>query len=321
MRRSCSCVISLCTTNAVLGNLRAPTVPSDNADARDSRGRAAGPPYRPANGARIGAEVEVDATLAIAGDHRLQDEAPIRGAVDVARPEERPLEIAALVELQPKCPPRRALLSSAGWALGTIHVENDVVGRFAGVAAFAKPEIYERLEQEKEGIQYAIRLPANDVLQRRIGHLLTRPVGRSPKKPIISFASFRYQAKDWTRPRRVVARVEWHQGELYPRVGFIVTNLSRPSERVVKFYNGRGTAEQWIKEGKNALRWTRLSCRPFRRSAPPASRARLQHRELRAHAGFAQRDRTVVADDAPRKTGRDRRPDRAPRPIRGVRAG
>lgn len=65
----------------------------------------------------------------------------------------------------------------------------------------------------------------------------------------------------------MVAKVEWHQGELYPRVGFIVTNLSRPSERVVKFYNGRGTAEQWIKEGKNALRWTRLSCRTFGHNA------------------------------------------------------
>ena len=49
-------------------------------------------------------------------------------------------------------------------------------------------------------------------------------------------------------------KVEWHQGELYPRVGFIVTNLKRPAERVSKFYNGRGTAEQWIREGKYALR-------------------------------------------------------------------
>jgi hypothetical protein len=32
---------------------------------------------------------------------------------------------------------------------------------------------------------------------------------------------------------------------------------------VIKFYNGRGTAEHWIKEGKNALKWTRLSCRRF----------------------------------------------------------
>jgi Transposase DDE domain group 1 len=61
--------------------------------------------------------------------------------------------------------------------------------------------------------------------------------------------------------------VEWHQGELYPRVGFIVTNLTRPAARIVKFYNGRGTAEQWIKEGKLALRWTRLSCRAFRGNA------------------------------------------------------
>ena len=33
-----------------------------------------------------------------------------------------------------------------------------------------------------------------------------------------------------------------------------MTKLTRPSHRVVKFYNGRGTAEQWVKEGKNALR-------------------------------------------------------------------
>jgi hypothetical protein len=136
---------------------------------------------------------------------------------------------------------------------------------FRADAAFAKPEIYELLEGE--GICYAIRLPANQVLQRRIGHLLTRPVGRPSKKPVVWFTSFRYQAKGWTRARRVVAKVEWHQGELWPRVGFIVTNLSRPNRRVVKFYNGRGTAEQWIKEGKNALRWTRLSCHAFRHNA------------------------------------------------------
>ena len=80
-------------------------------------------------------------------------------------------------------------------------------------------------------------------------------------------ASFSYQAQSWTKPRRVVAKVEWHQGELYPRVGFIVTNLKRPAERVSKFYNGRGTVEQYIKEGKLALRWTRLSCHAFRHNA------------------------------------------------------
>jgi hypothetical protein len=64
-----------------------------------------------------------------------------------------------------------------------------------------------------------------------------------------------------------VAKVEWHPGELYPRVGFLVTNLRRPAKKVVAFYNGRGTAEQWIKEGKNAVKWTRLSCTTFRANA------------------------------------------------------
>ena len=68
-------------------------------------------------------------------------------------------------------------------------------------------------------------------------------------------------------PRRVVAKVEWHPGELYPRVGFLVTNMTRPAERVAAFYNQRGTAERWIKEGRNAVTWTRLSCRRFAANA------------------------------------------------------
>ena len=64
-------------------------------------------------------------------------------------------------------------------------------------------------------------------------------------------------------PALAKAGVEWHPSELYPRVGFIVTNLARPAERVVAFYNQRGTAEQWIKERKGAIKWTRLSCRTF----------------------------------------------------------
>jgi len=51
---------------------------------------------------------------------------------------------------------------------------------------------------------------------------------------------------------------------LFPRVGFIVTNLETDSWAVVRFYNKRGTAEQWIKEGKQAVKMTRLSCHRFR---------------------------------------------------------
>jgi hypothetical protein len=133
---------------------------------------------------------------------------------------------------------------------------------FRGDAAFASPEIYEYLEAE--GFLYAIRLAKNQVLQESIGHLLTRPVGRPPKHVLRFYASFSYQAGSWDRKRRVVAKVEWHPEELVPRVGFIVTNLSRSAERVTWFYNQRGKAEQYIKEGKNAIKWTRLSCRKFR---------------------------------------------------------
>ena len=136
---------------------------------------------------------------------------------------------------------------------------------FRGDAAFANPEIYVFLEAEAD--KYTIRLPTNAVLQQRIGWLLKRPVGRPPHEVRRYYASFRYQAASWTKPRRVVAKVEWHPGELYPRVGSIVTNMTRPAERVVMFYNHRGTAEQWIKEGKNAVIWTRLSCRRFAANA------------------------------------------------------
>src|SRR5207237_3043013 len=97
------------------------------------------------------------------------------------------------------------------------------------------------------------------------------PGGRPAPETTQFYASFRYRAGSWDQARRVVAKVKWHAGELFPRVGFIVTNLKWPTKRVVRFYNRRGTAEQWIKEGKNAVKWTKLSCRRFKDNA-----ARLQ---------------------------------------------
>src|SRR3954454_16292403 len=133
---------------------------------------------------------------------------------------------------------------------------------FRGDAAFASPKLFRFLEAES--YWYAIRLKANAVLERQIAHLMKRPVGRPSKKPKVIYHSFRYQARSWDRSRQVVAKVEWHASELFPRVGFVVTDLRRSPKRVIKFYNGRGTAEQWIKEGKNAIKWTRLSCRRFK---------------------------------------------------------
>jgi hypothetical protein len=133
---------------------------------------------------------------------------------------------------------------------------------FRADAAFAKPEIYEALEER--GVKYAIRIPAYDSLERDIADLLTRPVGRPGYTPVVWYKGFLYQAASWKTARRVVAKVVFHFGELFPRVGFIVTNLETDTHAVVRFYNKRGTAEQWTKEGKQAVKMTRLSCHRFR---------------------------------------------------------
>ena len=145
---------------------------------------------------------------------------------------------------------------------------------FRGDAAFASPDLYEFLEAE--GYKYAI--PSQGQRGSSGKHRPSAdPPRRSPAQPCspASMPSFSYQAGSWSSKRRVVAKIEWHSGQLFPRVGFIVTNLSRPAERVTKFYNGRGTAEQYIKEGKNAINWTRLSCHSFRNNE-----VRLQLRAL-----------------------------------------
>jgi hypothetical protein len=112
-----------------------------------------------------------------------------------------------------------------------------------GDAAFAQPQVYEYCEGER--VTYFIRLPANAVLNRLIDPYLTRPVGRPPKGGIqVKMVDLRYQAQTWDRERRVVAKIEWHDGELFPRIGFIVTNSRLTAGKVIKVgakvaYHGR----------------------------------------------------------------------------------
>jgi hypothetical protein len=137
--------------------------------------------------------------------------------------------------------------------------------RFRADAAFAIPALFDLLEAE--GWDYAIRIKGNPKLYEQIGWLMKRRPGRPPNHVLRNYTSFHYRAKSWSKARRVVAKVEFHPGELFPRVGFIVTNRSLPNERVLAFYNQRGAAEQHIKEGKYALKWTRLSCMRFAANA------------------------------------------------------
>ena len=101
---------------------------------------------------------------------------------------------------------------------------------------------------------------------------LGRPVSRPPQSGIqVKIVDLRYQAKSWSRPRRVVAKIEWHRGELFPRIGLMITNSRLPAGKVIKVYNGRAEIENRIKEGKNTLRWDKTSCKRFE-----ANQARLQ---------------------------------------------
>ncbi len=83
---------------------------------------------------------------------------------------------------------------------------------------------------------------SNNLLHKKIEHLTIRPVGRPSLKPKVFYESFMYQAQSRNKARRVVAKVEWYYGELFPGIGFIVTNLNWHSKSVVRFYNLRRLA-------------------------------------------------------------------------------
>ena len=160
--------------------------------------------------------------------------------------------------------------SADGWE----NVLKPVVARYRGKvsriyfradAGFANPEVYEYLEPSASNMRSGFPPTAScrsglaTCSRARSGVRRTKCAASTRTSPIRPEAG--------QNPRRVVAKVEWHPGDLYPRVGFIVTNMARPAENVVAFYNKRGTCEQWIKEGKGAIRWTRLSCRSFAANA------------------------------------------------------
>ena len=135
---------------------------------------------------------------------------------------------------------------------------------FRGDAAFANPEIYKFLEAE--GMGYAIRLPANSILQSKTDTCSSARLGDRRMSCAATSPASAIRRKVGRNPDG-----SWRRSSGTP-MSFIAGRLHRqqsaqPAERVVIFYNQRGTAEQWIKEGKGAIKWTRLSCRSFSANA------------------------------------------------------
>lgn len=60
-------------------------------------------------------------------------------------------------------------------------------------------------------------IKANVENDNMIKQLLKRPEGELSEKPVIHYHGFQYQAGSWDHSRRVMAKVEWHRGQLFSR--------------------------------------------------------------------------------------------------------
>jgi hypothetical protein len=133
-----------------------------------------------------------------------------------------------------------------------------------GDSGFAVPDLYSLCEEYE--IHYAIRLKANNKLNEKaqaIEEQLRKNLNLHTAPAYVFYKEFEYQANSWEVPRRVVVKLEKPEGELFFHYTFIVTSLSYQAKNVVKFYQNRGTMENFIKEGKNGFAFDQLSSPDF----------------------------------------------------------
>ena len=139
-----------------------------------------------------------------------------------------------------------------------------------GDSHYARPEAMDWCEEN--GVDYLFGLAGNDVLhaevRSRADDLCVRraEAGEAKRR---SWAAFRYAAKSWAKPRRVVARLEASTRGFDAR--YVVTTLAGSAERLYEtVYCARGQAENFIKLHKTQLASDRTSCR-----SPRANQFRL----------------------------------------------
>ncbi len=186
---------------------------------------------------------------------------------------------------------------------------------FRGDAAFASPEMYDYLEAE--GFLYAIRLPANSVLQESIAHLLSRPVGRPPNHVQRYYASFSYQAGSWGRKRRVAAKGRMASGRVVPPRWFHryqPVPPRRASGGILQSARQSGAID-FVRQELDLIYEAFVPQVPRQRGSAPASRPDLQSRQLHADTGFAEGGGALVIDDITGEAGQDRSQGGQPWPV------
>lgn len=134
-----------------------------------------------------------------------------------------------------------------------------------GDSGFAVPELFE-LAETKEAF-YVIRLKANKRLYAKAEGLLAQIPDDVLEKTSVFYKEFSYQANSWTKPRRVVVKMERPKDELLFQFTFIVTNMSLSPKNITKLYFNRGTMENYIKEGKLGFAFGKMTSTEFERNA------------------------------------------------------
>ena len=135
---------------------------------------------------------------------------------------------------------------------------------FRGDSHFAYPEVMEWIEGQAH-LHYVTGLTTNAVL-KKLAHEVVEQAQRAYERDgvnVTRFHSTRYQAGTWSRPRRVVIKVEVSAQGVNTR--FVVTDLEQTGAKVLyrQLYCARGQMENEIKDHKRYLKSDRTSCHRF----------------------------------------------------------
>ncbi len=129
-----------------------------------------------------------------------------------------------------------------------------------GDSGFASPDLYKACEDN--ACDYTIRLKENAVLRKQAedeDNALYRATREDQVRYAVEYGEFMYQAGSWSRPRRVVFKIEKPYGQMVHLFTFIVTTMKSEPYQVIQFYCGRGKMENFIKEGKSGFDFSSVS--------------------------------------------------------------
>lgn len=140
---------------------------------------------------------------------------------------------------------------------------SEMIPFLRGDSGFAVPALYDLCEEES--VYYVIRLKSNAILQRMADDLHPASSSSDITSSEYYYEEIEYQAKSWSKPRKVIIQSVRPAGELFFTHSFFVTNLidAFSPKDVVHAYKKRGTMETYIKEAKNGFGLDNMNSHSF----------------------------------------------------------